>query len=735
MAVISGTLQDDVIAGTDADDTIEGLDGKDKITSGLGNDVVYGGLGNDAINGGAGNDRLYGEDGNDTLTGDAGNDQIFGGLGNDGVFGGGNDDSVFGDDGDDTLYGDGGNDVIDGGVGADKIFGGAGDDRLKGGEGNDIVAGDAGNDTYTYASGGGMDTFTGGAGSDVVVLDLLSDDITPLFKSELQAYVDYQNANATAAGGSMALAGQTTGASFTFASLGLTISTVETLQLRIDEVSTPIESLLNTAPDVAAEQQLSVLEDGVVSGAVAAVDAEGDALTWSVVTGPQSGTLSIDEATGVFSYAAAANASGNDSFDVAVDDGAGGVSIQRIRVGIDAVADAPVLSVAGHAASPAAAILVGTKFAETLQGSAGNDTISAGSGDDTIHGDGAAPMVAPLSIAAGLSDLDGSETLSITVGGLVAGMSLSAGQDNGDGSWTLTAAELAGLSVSSSEQGVFSLSVTATSGESNGSSATSAATLDVSFGGGADNLRGGKGNDTIHAGFGNDIVRGDSGNDTIFGGLGDDRLSGDSGDDIIHDGAGNDIVSGGSGNDVFIAGAGNDSYSGGSGFDTLDYSGATAALIVDASKKSVEGFTADKISGIEKIIGSVFADSFKGSSGKDNFAAGDGADVLRSLGGADVLAGGAGDDTFQYFKKDVLNLTTHLGVDHITDFAVGDRLDLHDILKGSTAPIDQLVRVTDSAAGSTISVKMGSAFVDVAMLDDVHGLTAQSMLAQGMLLT
>lgn len=728
MAEINGTLQDDILVGTADADVINANDGKDKVTAGLGNDIVYGGLGNDAINGEAGNDTLYGEAGNDTLTGDAGNDTVYGGEGSDGVFGGGNDDLILGQAGTDTLYGDGGNDAIDGGADDDKLYGGAGDDRLKGGTGNDILSGDAGNDTLTVAPGEGADTLSGGLGIDTAVLNITSADVTADFKADIAAYVAWQQANAVDAT-------QATGASFTFATLGLTISTIEVVKVLVDEIDTPLSDFLNTAPVADAVQDVATSEDVAFTGAVKASDAEGDVLAWSLEAGPLNGTLSLDSATGGFVYAPTANFSGSDSFDVMVTDAFGASVVQHVSMTVGAVADAPTLTASSQASIPTNLIVTGNKFANQLQGGSGSDMITGMSGDDTIWADGLSPLTAMLDISAALTDFDGSESLSITVSGMPAGATLSTGTDNHDGSWALTPVELAGLSVTAADTAGFQLSVKATAIEALGGTASTTATVDVSFGTGNDTVRGGKGNDTIHAGFGSDIVRGDSGNDSIFGGEGNDTLNGDSGNDVIHDGAGNDLVRGGSGNDVFIAGAGSDRYEGGSDFDTLDYSAATSELQVDASAKTVLGFTNDTLSSIEKIVGSQFADTFKGSKGADSFVGGAGNDTLRGMAGADTLAGGAGDDTFVYLKKDLLDGATHLGVDHIVDFMVGDKLDLHDILKGSTAPIDGLVNVSDGLAGSTVSVKMGASFVNVALLDGVHGLTAQDMLAQGMLLT
>ena len=74
----------------------------------------------------------------------------------------------------------------------------------------------------------------------------------------------------------------------------------------------------------------------------------------------------------------------------------------------------------------------------------------------------------PLSIASALSDVDGSEVLSLVIANVPAGAMLSAGTDNGNGTWTLTPAQLSGLSITPAHNSDvdFTLSVTATTTES-----------------------------------------------------------------------------------------------------------------------------------------------------------------------------------------------------------------------------------------------------------------------------
>ncbi|MBN8196080.1 Ig-like domain-containing protein [Thalassospira povalilytica] len=133
------------------------------------------------------------------------------------------------------------------------------------------------------------------------------------------------------------------------------------------------------------------------------------------------------------------------SFDLTVtatsSDGADTASVaDTLSVTVDPVADAPTLSV-----DPA-----------------------SGNEDSAIA----------LDITAGLTDAD--ETLSVTISDIPAGANLSAGTVNPDGTVTLTAAELAGLTITPPEDfsGSFDLTVTATSSDG-ADTATIADTLSV----------------------------------------------------------------------------------------------------------------------------------------------------------------------------------------------------------------------------------------------------------------
>jgi Ca2+-binding RTX toxin-like protein len=170
--------------------------------------------------------------------------------------------------------------------------------------------------------------------------------------------------------------------------------------------------------------------------------------------------------------------------------------------------------------------LVGSSFADTLNGDAGgnrlagldgDDTLRGGSGDDVLIGDGGADN---------LYGDDGIDALS-----------------GGDGN-------------------------------------------DQLFGGlGDDRLDGGEGEDKLYGEGGKDSLTAGTGNDLVDGGADDDVLSGDAGDDQLLGGDGNDTLSGGAGNDALTGGSGNDTYlfSATSGADTITDAVGANILAFDQS--------------------------------------------------------------------------------------------------------------------------------------------------------
>lgn len=611
------------------------------------------------------------------------------------------------------------NDVIDGGHGNDVIDGGTGDDRLSGGSGDDV---------FIQRAGDGTDTISGGEGVDLVELVLSGRDVTPEFLADIAGFQDWMAAGAKG--------------DFAITSLGLTVDSIEKLSITVDGRAVSIAELLNVAPVAVARAGLTTDEDLAVEGRVEAHDANGDQLTYAIEAGPSSGSVKLDAATGAFVYVPGQNKSGADSFSVRVTDAFGASVVQTVAVNVNAKADAPTVS-ASHVTHTLARL-------DTVTGTRGNDSLR---GDQHV-----AQSTFALSIAAALNDTDGSETLAVRIGGVPSSATLSAGVRQSDGTWLLQSADLNGLQMTVANASPFTLQVTAIAQDGD-SVAQSTASMNVSFAAnanmadrfiataGTDTYNGGAGTDTIDYSAMTTAVSVNLANGTASGpgrhtlisienAVGtarNDTITGSSGDNVIEAGAGNDRVNGGAGNDRLIDGAGNDRYDGGSGYDILDYSASANAISVTNGRVTGQGD--DRYSNVEKVVGTNFADTFNGGRGVDTFDGGAGNDWFRGYQGSDIFTGGAGNDTFHWRESDVVSGRRSQGVDTITDFGAGDILDLSAIVPGSGSQAAAAnVKITDTAAGSMVAVKVGSAFYDVVLLQNVHGVTAASLYADGQLI-
>ena len=173
---------------------------------------------------------------------------------------------------------------------------------------------------------------------------------------------------------------------------------------------------------------------------------------------------------------------------------------------------------------------------------------------------------------------------------------------------------------------------------------------------------------------------------------GDDQAVGGAGNDVFIGGAGKDQLRGGAGNDRFIAIKldGNDDYVGGLGIDAYDVSRTDAAATINlqTGRASSLDIGADRLSGIENVVGGSGADIITGDrlanllsgrNGNDTISAGAGNDTLVGGAGNDLLSGGLGDDTFVFTFK--------FGADRVTDFTTGTAT-IHDTLDLSGFGLD-----------------------------------------------
>ena|GEM_PF-1142958 len=121
--------------------------------------------------------------------------------------------------------------------------------------------------------------------------------------------------------------------SFTYqASDGTLSSATATVTITVNPV--------NDAP-VAQNGTLETDEDAPVNGQLQASDADGDALTYSIVTQPQHGTVQLQN-DGSFTYTPAANFHGEDSFVFKANDGQADSNEATVTITVNPLNDAPV---------------------------------------------------------------------------------------------------------------------------------------------------------------------------------------------------------------------------------------------------------------------------------------------------------------------------------------------------------------------------------------------------------
>jgi Ca2+-binding RTX toxin-like protein len=138
----------------------------------------------------------------------------------------------------------------------------------------------------------------------------------------------------------------------------------------------------------------------------------------------------------------------------------------------------------------------------------------------------------------------------------------------------------------------------------------------------------------------NKILAG-SGNETIYGGSGSNTIQGGAGNDLIYGGSSNDSIIGGSGNNYIYVSLGSDYINGGvGGSNTLDYTQATVASLIDILGQTATGYATDVLSNFTTILGSNFGDTIRGSAGSDSIVGGTGGNYIYATTGSDTINGG-----------------------------------------------------------------------------------------------
>ena len=234
---------------------------------------------------------------------------------------------------------------------------------------------------------------------------------------------------------------------------------------------------------------------------------------------------------------------------------------------------------------------------------------------------------------------------------------------------------------------------------------------------GDDQLIGGEGNDQITSSHGNDVLRGDGGNDLLDDSHGDDQLFGGDGDDILTDSFGTNVLDGGTGADSMTGGFGNDTYVidnlGDNIIETLggidsvqinrmvDLNFGMFAQVEHAVLTGTAAINATGNASDNSLTGNTGANVLTGGNGNDTLTGNAGNDQLSGGAGADTLSGGAGNDII------VVGAAADHGAGEVIDGGVGT-----DVL-----------RFTSTTGGETLVLEAGVTGVEQVVIGSAAGLT------------
>ncbi len=681
--------QGDIITGTN---TLIGSVFNDSLVGGIGNDTITGGAGADTIDGGGGINTVdYSTskvavevflDGRTSHGGDAEGDvitnvQVISGSDlNDHLVGGAGNDTLLGGKGDDTLEGAAGADHLDGGSGFNiASYAGSSAAVTVALDGSIVQGGDATGDTFTNIQG-----LQGSAFNDVLIGTTGND------------YLGGGDGNDTLLGGYGA---DTLGGGAGFDTVDYSTAHAA-VQINLDGIASHGAEAEGDIL-ISIEHGVGSAFDDTINGTAAAEYLQGGGGNDTLLGGGGADTL--DGGSGIDTVDYSRSLAGVTAY-LNGTAGSGGDATGNI-----------IRNVENLTGSGFNDKLVGSSGDNVLLGGLGDDTLVGGAGADTLEG-GAGINTADYSAATGAVtiNLDGSAShgfeaegdrltnIQVVVGSdfndSLNGTSANESLYGGAGDDTLTGG--AGADYLDGGGGVNTASYT---------TALSGIAVDLSAGIGSlgdargdtlvniQNVAGSAYNDMIIGDAHANMLFGNGGNDTLIGGAGADTLDGGDGNDtadysasasavtialdgsVGHGGdaegdvlisieslvgtnlsdvlvgnASDNKLSGGAGDDTLVGGTGADTLDGGAGFDTADYSASSAAISISVGGSIGHGGDAegDVLLNVEKIVGSVYADTIGGSTANDVLLGGDGDDVLAGRGGADMLDGGSGFDTADY---------------------------------------------------------------------------------------
>jgi len=487
----------------------------------------------------------------------------------------------------DTLGGSSSTDTLDGGAAADRLWGAAGADSMIGG---------AGADTYYFGSGDGQDSIAADAtnsASDVVL---------------------FQGAYGTAAFADLTFAAGTN-------NLTIGIGGVDSLVIN----------------DWASYAQTTTIKDNRISKFVASD------LTFGLAMGNATASSLFGTDSTLAYYMQASNAgdklksgttadtlkggTGNDSFQFTATSGAvlfdGGTGTDVLSAADYATAGVSVYlqnettkyknieNLTGSSladklgGNSLANEIIGGSGADSIYGAAGNDTLTGGAGADSYWfgtGDGT-DSISDAGVANGKDDAV------IFWANAFSDLSFALGSTSGAN------ADI-DISINNTTDKLILIGAGTASTGNSFDRVNKFITTDMTFGLSIANAGG--------------ALKGTSIADYILGAAGNDSINGYAGVDAIYGKAGNDTI-------VYST----DSWiDGGADTDVVTAEYATAGVTIELASS--------RISNVEKLIGSAYADKLGGTSAAETLVGGDGADSLWGGAGADSLEGGIGADSYWF---------------------------------------------------------------------------------------
>ncbi|MBL8553115.1 MAG: S8 family serine peptidase [Phenylobacterium sp.] len=387
-----------------------------------------------------------------------------------------------------------------------------------------------------------------------------------------------------------------------------------------------------------------------------------------------------------------AGGQGDDTYDV---DSAGDVVVEAANEGNDLVTSAITYTLGANlerlTLSGTAAINgTGNTLANTLAGNTAGNVLTGDLGDDTLNGNEGADT---LLGGEGNDRLNGGTGADSMDGGLgddayyVDDAGDVASEGAGGGGNDIVTSTSATYTLGANIERLTLTGTTNINGTGNG--------LDNAITGntGANVIDGGDGADTISANAGNDTLLGGAGNDKLTGGAGADRMEGGGGDDTYYvDDVGDVAVEGpNAGTDLVSSSV---SFTLGDNIEKLTLTGTAAA--------NGSGNTLGNT-----LTGNAAANRLSGLDGGDTLSGGAGTDTLDGGAGVDKLTGGADLDRFVFQKGQAAG-------DTITDFAAGEKLELHGWGAGSTiAKVTGSLTnwiITDGVTGATETITLSNKY-------------------------